>query len=115
MARYRTWDVVIVPLPAATMKETKFRPAVVVSTDIMNHRTGHCLLAMITSASGKPQVGDIPITDLPSAGLPAPSVVRSHKLAVLPEQDLHRQIGTLTQTDRMKLVRQLKEFIAMTA
>lgn len=74
--------VVVVPFPYADRLAEKRRPAVVVSgAEIRDN--GIAWLAMITSARNAGWSCDVAITDLETAGLPAPSVVRPWKLATV--------------------------------
>lgn len=47
------------------------------------HRHGLLWVLMITSASNAAWAGDVPITDFEAAGLPAPSLVRTAKIATI--------------------------------
>ncbi len=53
---------------------------------------------MITSAGNRRWPGDILVSDLPVAGLPAPSVVRIAKIATV-DLDLVQKLGSLGDTD----------------
>jgi mRNA interferase MazF len=52
---------------------------------------------MITSAANPPWSSDVPIADLERAGLPAPSVVRTAKIACI---DPARVLGRAGRLDR---------------
>ena len=56
------------------------------------------MLAMVTSAAHQRWPLDVPITDLATAGVPAPSVVRM-KLFTLDDRLVHRQVGALVAAD----------------
>ena len=90
MSYYRSWDIVVVPFPFTDQTTTKVRPAVVVSSDTLRQRNGKYMVAMITSASNAAQYGDVFISHLNTAGLPAPSVVRVSKLAVIEGRDIYQ-------------------------
>lgn len=116
MPSYRTWDIVVVPFPftdSPNAQASKVRPAVIVSTDILSRRNGKYVLAMITSAANAAHYGDVGIKDLMTAGLPAASVVRPSKLAVVEEIDIHRRVGTLAHADRVRASKQLREYLAV--
>jgi mRNA interferase MazF len=88
---FDAYDVVVVPFPFTDRSSSKRRPALVVSrADTFNQKIGQSVLAMITSASHSDWPLDTPITDLDTAGLPAPSVVRlklftlDHRLVIRP-------------------------------
>ena len=65
-------------------------------------------MAMITSAKNKPWPGDVRITDLESAGLPAHSVVRM-KLFTLDHQLVIDNAGHLTEIDAREVTKVLTE------
>ncbi len=100
MSYSRRWDIVVVPFPFTDQKTTKVRPAVVLSTDTLRQRNGKYIVAMITSASNTPHYGDVPISDMAVAGLPAASVVRPSKLTVIEDGDvfclLNQKISSYT-------------------
>ena len=113
MPGFITWDVVIVPFPFTDQRATKVRPAVVVSTDVLSQHTGKYVLAMVTSASHSAHFGDVPVSSIQTAGLPAASVVRPSKLAVIEEADIIKRVGTLPHADRARVAAQLREFLAV--
>ena len=79
----RRFDVVIVPFPYADQLAEKRRPALVVSADVFNRKHGLLWVAMITSATNPRWDGDVPLSDAGKAGLPAPSVIRTAKIATI--------------------------------
>jgi mRNA interferase MazF len=86
--------VVIVPFPYADRLAEKRRPAVVVSGGEMRDG-GLAWLAMVTSARNAGWSCDVPIADLETAGLPAPSVVRPWKLATVDVARIAGIVGKL--------------------
>jgi mRNA interferase MazF len=94
--RYGCWDVVIVPFPYTDRLAEKRRPALVVSgRELQTH--GLLWIAMITSAKNERWSCDVPIANFASAGLPAPSVVRTAKIACIEPARVLRAAG---QVDR---------------
>lgn len=75
-SEFATWDVVVVPFPFTDRQASKRRPALVLSSDAFDSVTRHSVLAMITSAGQSSWPGDVRITDLDTAGLPADCMVR---------------------------------------
>jgi mRNA interferase MazF len=65
---------------------------------------------MITSASNRRWSGDVPVSDLDRAGLPAPSVVRTAKIATL-EADAASRIGYLEEADRQKVSEKIRRLL----
>lgn len=76
--------------------------------------TKHGLLwvLMITSAANRRWVGDITISDLEAAGLPAASVIRSAKIATIESGDAER-IGHLRRADQKKAVKILARILPL--
>ena len=68
--------VVRVPFPFVDSAQSRYRPALVLSSEEFNRKHAHVVLAMITSAKHSRWPSDVPISDLASAGLGAPSVIR---------------------------------------
>jgi mRNA interferase MazF len=99
MPSFRPGDVVVVPFPFSDRDASKRRPALVCSSAAFNNRSQHLVLAMITTASHAPWPGDVPIRDLESTGLPAPSLVR-WKLFTLDVSLVLRTVGALSLRDR---------------
>lgn len=96
---YRQWDVVVVPFPFADRAHSRRRPALAISSsDAFGSKIGHTVFAMITSAHNAPWPLDVAISDLETAGLPAPSVVRL-KLFTLDERFVLRKAGVLGGAD----------------
>jgi mRNA interferase MazF len=94
IGRVDLFDVVIVPFPYSDRFAEKRRPAVVVSSRKLQ-ALGVIWIAMITSAGNDPWPGDVPITELKRAGLPAPSVVRPAKIACIDPSRVLRRAGRL--------------------
>jgi mRNA interferase MazF len=83
MANFERGDVVKVPFPYTDRSTRQFRPALVVSTPAMELRHGLVWVVMITSVENQGWPDDLPITRLADAGLPAPSVIRTAKIATI--------------------------------
>jgi mRNA interferase MazF len=92
--RFDAFGIVMVPFPYADRLVEKRRPALVIS----NRRlTPYALIwvAMITSADNAPWSCDVTIANLSRAGLPAPSVVRTAKIACIEPARIERRAGRL--------------------
>ena len=92
-------DVVVVPFPFVDRPASKRRPSVVLSQRAFNQANGHSICAMITTAARTRWPSDVAISDLASAGLPRPCVVR-WKLFTLPNHLIERKAGSLGNADR---------------
>jgi mRNA interferase MazF len=102
------WDVVRVPFPFTDRPARQHRPALVVSTI---STPGLAWVLMITSAENRGWPGDVPVSDLSEAGLPAQSVIRTEKVATVDMQGIDR-IGRLPMADRMVVTAQLQRHLA---
>jgi mRNA interferase MazF len=97
---YERFEVVVVPFPFTDKATHKRRPAVVLSSARnFNDKARHSVMAMITSAGNPAWALDVPIKNLPAAGLPAPSVVRM-KLFTLDHKFVIRRAGKLAASDQ---------------
>ena len=87
MAVFEQGDVVKVPFPYTDRSTRQSRPALVVSTGSLEDDHRLVWVVMITSAENRGWSGDVPVTDLPLAGLPAPSLIRTAKVATIDAAD----------------------------
>ena len=99
MPIFEPWDIVRVPFPYTDRPVRQRRPALVVAAGDLQTAHGLLWLAMITSAAHRGWPGDVIISDLGGAGLPAPSIVRPAKIATIDARDAGR-LGTLPPDDR---------------
>jgi mRNA interferase MazF len=108
--RYDPFDVVAVPFPYADRLAEKRRPALVISNRKLAAH-GLIWVAMITSADNEPWPGDVAITDLKRAGLPAPSVVRPAKIACIEPGRIDRRLGRLDKAAAKLVAQRLREYL----
>lgn len=109
---YASWDVVAVPFPYTDRLAEKRRPALVVSSPALASKRGLLWLVMITSADNPRWDGDVAIADLETAGLPAASVVRPAKIAVIDAERVARKLGRLEKKLRNAVAESLHALIA---
>jgi mRNA interferase MazF len=108
---FEHFDVVRVPFPFTDRTASKNRPAVVLSdAALFNVPTGHAVMAMITSAKNPPWSCDCVISDIESAGLPAPSKVRC-KLFTLDVRLVREVVGRLSRSDAERVRETLRQVI----
>jgi mRNA interferase MazF len=81
---------------------SKVRPAIV----LLDAGDDDIVAAPVTSRA-KISEYDLPVQEWKAAGLKLPSVVRIHKLTVLPKSEIVRQLGSLSIPDRDALFRLL--------
>ena len=87
MAGFKQGDVVKVPFPYTDRSTRQSRPALVVSSRLLEDSHRLVWVVMITSADNRGWSGDVPVTDLALAGLPAPSLIRTAKIATIDAAD----------------------------
>ena len=108
---YAPFDVVVVPFPYVDRLAEKRRPALIVSSDRLAGQ-GIIWVVMITSAANPQREDDVPIADLRGAGLHAPSVIRSAKIATIEPHRIIRRAGALDRASARQVVRALQKYMA---
>lgn len=93
------WSVVSVPFPYTNRDVRQRRPALVVSQPASGSGPRLLWVLMITSAANRGWEGDVEVSDPAAAGLPAPSIVRTAKIATIEAADAV-PLGTLPAADR---------------
>ena len=110
MPTFEQGDVIKVPLPCTDQSTRQSRPALVVSTKPLEAAHGLLWVVMITSAQNRGWPGDVAVTDLAQAGLPAPSVIRTAKIATIESTDATR-LGRIPTAQRMQVARRLVDML----
>ena len=90
MASFKQGDVIKVPFPYTDRATRQFWPALVVSRGGIEDAHGLLWVVMITSAENRRWVGDVEVNNLAAAGLPAPSMIRTAKIATIEAADATR-------------------------
>ena len=93
------WSVVRVPFPYTGRPVLQRRPGLVVWVHEGPGRFDLAWVLMITSAENRGWTGDVAVSELGCAGLPAPSIVRTAKIATV-EAGHVEPLGTLAADDR---------------
>jgi mRNA interferase MazF len=111
-AIYSAHDVVIIPFPYTdNIGQSKRRPALVLSdAKNFNVPTGQLMCAMITSGKALKWPYDTEITNLQSAGLLKPCVIRMKLFTIDVRLVLHKA-GTIGNRDRNAFLRSLKSVL----
>lgn len=112
-ARNEPFDIVVVPFPYMERLAEKRRPALVISSKKLKPH-GLVWIAMITSAANERWSCDVPIADIGRAGLPAPSVVRTAKIACIDPARIERRAGRLDRAGIRAVQLKLKAFLDLT-
>ena len=113
MPTFEVWDIVKVPFPYTDRPVRQRRPALVIVAGKLLVDHGLLWLAMITSAANRGWRSDVPISDLSTAGLPIPSIIRPAKIATIEARDA-QTLGTLVPGDRVQVARFLQDFLSAT-
>jgi len=111
MPNFEVWDVVKVPFPYTNRPVQQRRPALVVAVPVAPGAPELLWVLMVTSAANRGWLGDIVVSDLTVAGLPAASVVRSAKIATIEAGDAER-IGYLPPADRSEVAEAVRGSLA---
>ncbi len=111
MPIFEPWDIVKLPFPYTDRPVRQRRPALVVAAGDPQAAHGLLWLAMITSAMHRGWPGDVLISDLDRAGLPAPSIVRPAKIATADARDAE-PLGRLPAADRHAVRTYLRKCLA---
>ena len=111
MPGFEVWDLVKVPFPYTNRPVQQRRPALVVAVPVAPGAPELLWVLMVTSAANRGWPGDVVVSDLTAAGLPAASVVRSAKVATIEARDAER-IGHLPSEDRSQVVMAVRDSLA---
>ena len=106
MPIFNQGDVVKVPFPYTDRATRQSRPALVVSTGGIESGHGLLWVVMITSAENRGWTGDVPVNNLELAGLPAPSVIRTAKIATIEASDATK-LGRISPPSLRRVVAKL--------
>jgi mRNA interferase MazF len=104
---YQQGDIVVVDFPFSDVSQTKKRPAIVLSNQLIN-QTGDYILVMITSQV-RYDGFSLPLlpTDFVGTPLPLASFVRVHKVFLLNESLIQRKFSAVSAVFRQSLVNEL--------
>jgi mRNA interferase MazF len=106
MATFSQGDVVKVPFPYTDKATRQSRPALVVSAPDLQRDHTLIWVVMITSAENRGWTHDVAISSLSRAGLPAPSVIRTAKIATIDASDATR-LGTISEDELRQVVKRI--------
>lgn len=106
MAIFSQGDIVKAPFPFTDRSTRQFRPALVVSSPNLEEAHNFVWVVMVTGAENRGWPGDVAITTLTRAGLPAPSVIRPAKIATINGTDATR-LGTISDTLQQQVLHRI--------
>lgn len=95
---YERFDILVMPFPFSDQIANKKRPVVVLSSNDFLRKSGHLIVAMITTAKHSSWPHDTRISDLKSAGLEVPCLIRL-KLFTADRSLIIRKLGRLNSSD----------------
>ena len=110
MTPFPTYSLVRVPFPFTDRQAQKRRPALVLSDPSFQRRSGHLVLAMVTSAQQSTWPLDWLIQDRNGTGLSQPCLVR-FKLFSLDERLILGGLGELSPVDRQGVAQCLSQLL----
>lgn len=99
---FDAFDVVVVPFPFTDGPTHRRRPAVILSGSSFGSEAAHSVFAMITSARQSSWPLDVPVSDLATAGLKVPCLVRM-KLFTLDHRLVIERKGRLAADDTLQV------------
>ena len=113
MPTFERGATVRVPFPCTDRNTRQRRPALVVSYDPAGAARTLLWVVMITSAAHEAWPGDIPVEAGERTGLPAPSVIRSAKIATIEAEDAD-VIGRVGDETHRKVMRHVGHVLGLT-
>jgi mRNA interferase MazF len=96
-------DIVRVPFPYTDRNTRQRRPALVISAQPLGEAGDLVWVLMITSAENRGWPGDVTVSKHEQAGLPAPSIVRTRKIATIDVRYAER-IGAIGKANLGKVL-----------
>jgi len=106
MPTFSQGDVIKVPFPYTDRPTRQSRPALVVSAGGIEALHGLLWVVMITSAQNRGWPGDVPVANLRIAGLPAPSLIRTAKIATIEASDASK-LGRVSAPQLGQVIQQV--------
>ena len=111
MIVYKKWDIILVPFPFTDLTSFKKRPSLIVSPDNFNINEDVVIAFITSNVNTDFRTGDYKITDLKSAGLPKPSIIRM-KFASINKSVIIKKLGTLSNSDKTDFQKLILNFFS---
>ncbi len=105
------FDIVIVDFPFVERNSSRQRPAVVLSVDENNTKTGVAIVAMITRLDAPAWYGDLIVQKYENSGLNKPCKIRMKIFTI--DLSASRNVGRLDPVDQQRLTDTLKQTFAL--
>lgn len=109
---YKTWDILLVPFPFTNLRQTKKRPALIVSPEDYNSGSDVAILFITSNLESQGRPGDYLIKNWQESGLPKPSM-SGMKFATIEKSIIFKKLGEITYSDRKALKSKLAEFFGV--
>lgn len=109
---YKTWDILLVPFPFTNLRQTKKRPALIVSPEDYNSGSDIAILFITSNLESQGRPGDYLIKNWQESGLPKPSM-SGMKFATIEKSIIFKKLGEITYSDRKALKSKLAEFFGV--
>ena len=110
MPTFSPGDLVKVPFPYTDRATRQRRPAFVAAAGDLQERHGLLWVVMVTSAENHGWPDDVTVGDHLKAGLPAPSVIRTAKMATIEARDAE-PLGRAGDADVEQVLERLRSRI----
>jgi mRNA interferase MazF len=114
MPTFEQGDVIKVPFPYTDRATRQYRPALVVSRAGIGSAHGLLWVLMITSAENRGWAGDVAVGNIAEAGLPAPSVVRTAKIATIETVDASK-LGRISRPALRRIMSRVGDELGISA
>ena len=114
MTNYSQGDVVLIPFPFTDFSTMKQRPAVVISSNEFNASHQDVIAAAVTShIPEQVAAGDyvLAASDLRSAGLPKPSLIKPGKIVTIDQRLIRKKLGVLPASTLANIIAHIQQII----
>ncbi|MFH1211872.1 MAG: type II toxin-antitoxin system PemK/MazF family toxin [Candidatus Woesearchaeota archaeon] len=105
-------ELVLLPFPFSDLKETKVRPAIIVSNDIFNKKSADCIMVPLTSViKDEPYSIIINQQDMSSGNLIKTSRVKADKIFAVEKCLITMKIGAVSEKTFDKIKHEILKII----
>lgn len=105
-------EMVLLPYPFSNLRETKVRPAIIVSNDSFNKKSADCIMIPLTTIiKDEPYSIIINQKDLTSGKLIQPSRARADKIFAVEKNIIIMKIGTVNDSIFEKIKQEIFKMI----
>ena len=114
MTTYNQGDVVLLAYPFTNHRTTKQRPAVIISADWFNSsRSDYVMVAVTSQVPAKLEKHEhlLSASDLVSAGLPKPSIIKLGKIATVEKSIVRRYLGKVPRSTLRSVLEGIRSII----